>query len=417
MVHPDGALQLGEFPFLGRLTDAYRSLLYFEQVAGNGPGAPPATFCWTGPAGIEHYLSAETQGRLIQSLKSFLAVRNMEGTQVFERKRTIEELVGRILGDVRTEASRQFGVDIRHATVGRPVRFVGAETIEDDRYAEDRLADAFSLAGFDTIAFEFEPVAAAHQYETTLDHDELLLIGDFGGGTSDFSLVKVGPTIRAEGRTEEDVLGNAGVGIAGDAFDAQIVRHLVSPSLGAGTHFLSMDKLLPLPAWPYSNLERWHHLSFLKTGEIIDQLERIKAQAEEPEMIGSLIYLIKHDLGYQLHRAVQQVKTELSSGQTSAFEFQDGGLVLRSTVERTSFEAWIEDDIRQIESCIDGLLASSGVAPGDVDAVFLTGGSSFVPAVRRIFKSRFGVQKIRAGHEFTSVAMGLARQAADRGPA
>ena len=414
IVHPDGALQIGEFPFLGRLTDAYRSLLYFEQVKGEGPGAPPATFCWTGPTGIEHYLSADTQGRLIQSLKSFLAVRNMEGTQVFDRKRTIEELVGRILSDVRTEASRQFGVDIRHATVGRPVRFVGADTIEDDHYAEDRLAEAFSLAGFDTIQFALEPVAAAHQYENTLDHDELLLIGDFGGGTSDFSLVSVGPTVRARGRTEADVLGNAGVGIAGDAFDAQIVRHLVSPSLGAGTHFRSMDKLLPLPTWPYAGLERWHHLSFLHTGEVIEQLERIKAQAVEPERIGALIYLIKHDLGYQLHRAVQKVKTELSTGQTSEFEFRDGGLVLRSTVDRASFERWIEDDIRQIESSIDGLLATSGVARVDVDAVFLTGGSSFVPAVRRIFKERFGVQKIRAGHEFTSVAMGLARQAADR---
>ncbi len=111
------------------------------------------TFCWTGPSGIEHYLGAETQGRLIQSLKSFLAVRNMEGTQVFERKRTIEELIGRILGDVRAEASKPVRVDIRHATVGRPVRFVGAETVEDDNYAEDRLADAFNLAGFDTMAF------------------------------------------------------------------------------------------------------------------------------------------------------------------------------------------------------------------------------------------------------------------------
>ena len=133
-------------------------------MAGKGT-APPTTFCWTGPSGIERYLAADTRGRLIQSLKSFLAVRNMEGTQVFERKRTIEELVGRILADVRAAASEQFGIDIRHATVGRPVRFVGADTIEDDNYAEDRLADAFSLAGFDTIAFELEPVAAAHEYE------------------------------------------------------------------------------------------------------------------------------------------------------------------------------------------------------------------------------------------------------------
>ena len=411
IVHPDGVLQLGQFPFLGKLTDAYRSLLYFEQVGGKAP-APPTTFCWTGPHGIEHYLAADSRGRLIQSLKSFLAVRNMEGTQVFEKKRTIEELIGRILADVRTEASRQFGIDIRHATVGRPVRFVGAETLEDDNYAEDRLADAFNLAGFDTIAFEFEPVAAAHQYESTLDHDELILIGDFGGGTSDFSLVRVGPTTRNEGRTEKDLLGNAGVGVAGDAFDAQIVRHLVSPALGSRSKFRSAEKLLPLPAWPYSGLERWHHLSFLKSAEVIEQLERIRAQAVESEQIGYLIHLIKYDLGYQLHQSVQKLKTELSSWNSAAFEFRDGDLLLEATVDRTSFEEWIEYELDQITSCIDALLTKTGVNPADVDAVFLTGGSSFVPAVRRIFQQQFGATKLRAGNEFTSVAMGLARIAA-----
>jgi hypothetical chaperone protein len=406
-------MQLGQFPFLGQVTETYRSLLYFEQVPGIA-GAASKTFCWTGPAGIEHYLAAESQGRLIQSLKSFLAIRNMEGTQVFERKRTIEELIGRILGDVRAEGSRQFGVDIRHATVGRPVRFVGAENVEDDHYAEDRLADAFSLAGFDTIAFELEPVAAAHHYESTLDHDELILIGDFGGGTSDFSLLRVGPTTREEGRTEQDLLGNGGVGVAGDAFDAQIVRHLVSPALGSRSHFRSMDKRLPMPTWPYSNLERWHHLSFLKTGEVIDQIERLKAQAVEPEMIDGLLHVIKADLGYQLHRAVQKLKTDLSSSRASTFTFTDGGLSIRAVVERDSFEAWIAGELAQITTCIDDLLASSGVAAADVDAVFLTGGSSFVPAVRRIFESRFGAAKLRAGHEFTSVARGLALSASAR---
>ena len=412
LVRPDGTMQLGQFPFLGKITDAYRSLLYFEQHGGKAP-APPVTYCWTGPSGIEHYLGADSQGRLIQSLKSFLATKNMEGTQVFEKKRMIEELIGRILADVRAEASKQFGIDIRHATVGRPVRFVGAETIDDDNYAEDRLADAFSLAGFESIAFEMEPVAAAHQYESTLDHDELILIGDFGGGTSDFSIVRVGPTILHQGRTDRDLLGNAGVGIAGDAFDAQIVRHLVSPALGSKSKFKSTEKLLPLPAWPYSGLERWHHLSFLSNNEVVEQLERIKAQALEPAMIGYLIHLIKYDLGYQLHQSVQKLKTELSSWNSSAFEFKDGDLLLQATVERTSFEEWIEYELDQIDNCVSGLLKRTGVEGKDIDAVFLTGGSSFVPAVRRIFQQQFGAAKIRSGNEFTSVAMGLARRAAN----
>ena len=137
------------------------------------------------------------------------------------------------------------------------------------------------------------------------------------------------------------------MGLAGDAFDAQIVRRLVSPALGSKSTFRSMDKLLPLPAWPYSGLERWHHLSFLKTSEVIEQLERIKAQALEPEMIGYLIHLIKYDLGYQLHQSVQKLKTELSSWNSAEFEFHDGDLVIRSTVDRASFEEWISEELDQ----------------------------------------------------------------------
>ena len=407
---PDRTVRLAEFTLFEKASETYRSLLYFERPPSRSALARTAA-CWTGPAAIEHYLAAEHDGRLIQSLKSFLAVRNLDGTQVFDRKRTVEELIGRILADVRAEASRQFGLDIRSATVGRPVRFVNAESAADDEYAERRLTKALGLAGFESVEFELEPIAAAHQYESTLDHDQLILIGDFGGGTSDFSIVRVGPTVRARGRTPGDLLGNAGVGVAGDAFDAKIIRHLVSPALGSNSHFRSMDKLLPLPAWPYSGLERWHHLSFLKTREVLEQLARIQAQAVEPEQVAALIYLIESDLGYQLHRSVQRTKSALSASHEADFEFRDGSLLLRSPVDRRSFEEWIEPELTQIAACIDGLFASTGVSPADIDAVFLTGGSSFVPAVRRIFETRLGGDRIRSGREFTSVAMGLARRA------
>src|SRR4029077_17506441 len=144
-------------------------------------------------------------------------------------------------------------------------------------------------------------VAAAHYYEYTLDHDELILIGDFGGGTSDFSLVRVRPSVRKHGRSAKDLLGNSGIGLAGDAFDAKIIRHLVSPALGAGTQIRSGNKLLPAPNWVYFKLERWHHLSFLRSKDTMRMLSSVKAQAVHPEMIAALIDLIQEDLGYQLH--------------------------------------------------------------------------------------------------------------------
>lgn len=407
-----GEIELAQFPTVQGVTEAYRSLLYLEQLKERGIKAVKS---WTGPEGIEVYLAAETKGRLIQSLKSFLSSRSLHGTEVFGRRVTLEDLIARILRDLREKAERQFGAQINAAVVGRPVRFVGAEKEEDNSYAEGRLKSAFHAAGYESVELEMEPVAAAHYYESTLDHDELILIGDFGGGTSDFSLVHVGPTIRQRGRSPADLLGNEGIGIAGDAFDSRIIRQLVSPALGAGTEMRSMGKILPVPGWVYSKLERWHHLSLLRARDVTDMLKSVHAQAVEPEKIAALIHLIKEDLGYHLHRAVQKVKSDLSANAVATFHFSDGFVDLAAVVERASFEGWISGELRQIEGCVDALLRSCGVQPREVDMVFLTGGSSFVPAVRKIFETRFGATRIRVGNEFTSVARGLALKAAELG--
>jgi hypothetical chaperone protein len=350
----------------------------------------------------------------VQSLKSHLSSRSLTGTEVFGRRYKLEELLARILGDLRKHAERQFGGPVRHVMVGRPVRFVGAETNEDDDFALSRLREALALAGFEQVDFEMEPIAAAYAYESTLDHDELILIGDFGGGTSDFSLLRVGPLARRRGRGPGNLLGNSGVGLAGDAFDARIVRKLVSPALGSDAEARSLGKLLPaVPAWIYANLERWHYLSFLRTNNVREILKSARIRALEPEKIAALIALIEEDLGFQLHQAVQQVKFSLSQSDTAEFRFRDGTLDLCIPVTRAEFETWIAEELRAIEQCVDGLLRSSGVDARDVDRVFLTGGSSFVPAVRRIFASRFGAERIRGGNEFTSVAHGLALRAAE----
>ncbi len=206
-------------------------------------------------------------------------------------------------------------------------------------------------------------------------------------------------------------MGNAGVGIAGDAFDAKLIRHLVSPALGAGSQLRSLGKILTVPNWVYIKLERWHHLSLLRGREVLEMLRGVHAQSLEPEKIGALIHFIKEDLGFQLHRAVQKVKSDLSNSQRAKFEFSDGFVNLEATLERASFEEWISEELGQIAHCVDSLLASSSVLPKDVDMVFLTGGSSFVPAVRRLFETRFGLDRIRGGNEFTSVARGLALKA------
>ena len=400
-----GHVELAHFSELGTATDSYRSLLYLEQVKERGTNTLKS---WSGPEGIEHYLSADGAGRLMQSLKSFLSSRTLVTTEVFGRRHTLVSLIARILEDLRRNAEAQFGLRIHSAVVGRPVQFVGAEKDDDNAYAEKRLSEALHAAGFESVEFELEPVAAARYYESTLDRDQLILIGDFGGGTSDFSLLRVGPTILRRGRTAADLLGNAGLGLAGDAFDAKIVRHLVAPALGAGSQMRSLDKILTVPGWVYAKLERWHYLSFLKARDTMEMLRGVQGHALEPEKIKALIHLIKEDLGFRLHRAVQTVKCKLSHDPAATFQFDDGAVEIDAVLERSVFESWIAEELDQIATCVDALLARSGARSADVDAVFLTGGSSFVPAVRRIFETRFGAEKIRAGNEFTSVAHGLA---------
>jgi hypothetical chaperone protein len=202
------------------------------------------------------------------------------------------------------------------------------------------------------------------------------------------------------------------VGIAGDAFDAKIIRHLVSPALGAGSQLRSLGKILTVPNWVYIRLERWHHLSLLRGREVLEMLKGVQAQSLEPEKIAALIHFIKEDLGFHLHRAVQKVKNDLSNTPQATFQFSDGFVDLEAAVKRATFEEWISEELERIAGCVDSLLTSSGVLPKDIDMVFLTGGSSFVPAVRRIFETRFG-ERIRGGNEFTSVARGLALKALD----
>jgi hypothetical chaperone protein len=292
---------------------------------------------------------------------------------------------------------------------GRPVHFSNAREESDDEFAQARLRSSLEQCGFEEIVFEYEPVAAAYSYEQLLRDDELILIGDFGGGTSDFSMLRVGPAARKE-RTHR-ILGTEGVALAGDAFDARVVRNLISLKLGRGSEYRSLDKVLPMPEWVYSDLERWHYLSFLKSNDTIQMLRSIQVHSFEPEKIANLLHIIQDDLGFYLHQSVQVMKSELSNEVIGSFVFEDHAMQMRGRVKRATFECWIEEDLQKIRGCVDRLLNATTTTPADIDRVFLTGGSSLVPAVRRIFEERFGMQKISSGSEFTSVAKGLALRA------
>ena len=400
-------VSLARFHLAVNPIDTFRSVLFFP--AERQPVA-------AGPAAIDRYLEehadGQSSGRLIQSVKSLLASRLFTATQIGGRRYNAEDLVTLIVRALRTEAEAQFGDLGSHIVAGRPVRFVGAETADDEEMAVARLRTAFATAGFPQVTFEYEPVGAAYFYESRLDREELILIADFGGGTSDFSLLPVGPSWR-RGRRKRKILGTEGIPLAGDAFDARIVRHVVSPLVGEGTEYRSLKKILPVPGSVYRKLERWHQLSFLKSPETMRMLQSVEAQALEPEKIAKLIALVENDLGLQLHRSVQRLKFELSVAEESLFSFRHAAVSIEKKVTRSEFESWIADYVAEISAAVDRLLARTGIAPESIDRVFLTGGTSLVPVVRALFEWRFGAGRISAGDEFTSVAKGLAYRATD----
>jgi hypothetical chaperone protein len=385
-------------------TESFRSILFSGRPEGEALAVSVA-----GPMAIESYMELEGERRLLQSLKAFLASRLFTSTNLLGRRTTLQDMISRIVRGLLDEAEQEHGALDGTVVVGRPVRFARSRQAEDDVFACDRLGESLRQAGLLDFRFEYEPVAAAYHYEQSLDADELVLIADLGGGTSDFCLLRVGPNLRGRPRLREDFLGTEGVALAGDAFGAKIVRHAVAPQLGRGSLQQKLfGQPVPVPTWIYRDLERWHHLSFLRSPKTLGVLHDVLRHAFEKEKIEALLHLVENDLGYPLYRAVEQTKTELSQQEESWLRFDDPPAVIEERVTRSDFESWIADELGEIAACAERLLDKTGTAPEAVDRVFMTGGSSFVPAVRRIFEDRFGPEKIRSGGELISVASGLA---------
>ena len=254
-------------------------------------------------------------------------------------------------------------------------------------------------------------MGAAYWYARGLTRDETVLVADFGGGTSDFSVLR----FRRNGKGfVAEPLAHTGVGVAGDTFDYRIVTNVVAPQLGKGTSYRSFGKLLPIPAYFYSAFAQWHQLSWLKSSAALTELGKLIAVAEAPQMLEDLRTMIEMDLGFDLYRVVNGVKAALSDADTVTFRFDREGIVIESEITRRDFEAWIAPDLAKLAEAMERAVAQAGLGFGDIDAVFLTGGTSFVPAVRALFQNRFHAERVHLGDAFQSVAAGLALMALDQ---
>jgi hypothetical chaperone protein len=319
----------------------------------------------------------------------------------------LEDLVGLFLRSLCTAAGLPPDARI---TAGRPVRFAGERA--DDALGEQRLRDAFHRAGRPGVAVALEPLAAGYRFTSGLTAPATVLIADFGGGTSDFSLLRFEPGSAAP----VTALANTGVGVAGDVFDYRIIDRVISPLLGKGTSYSPGGTALPVPPEYYSGFARWHRLSLMRSPRTLRDIEAVARHAEHPDRLRHLIRLIEDEAGFQLYQAVSAAKAALSAADQTMLRFRHADFAVCQVIERRDFESWIAADLAAMADAIDQALAQAALAPEAVDRVFLTGGTSFVPAVQALFTERFGRHRVSAGGEFVSVAEGLALIGRDNHP-
>jgi hypothetical chaperone protein len=386
-----------------------------EMVGFAGPEAISAVFrsalCFwedngvqveAGPWAIAEYLEYPEGSRFLQSFKSVAASTVFEHASVFDKRMRFEELGRTFLRKLAEHSGGKLGARPDRIVVGRPIEYAGSRP--DPKLARERYDAMF--AGFGTeIHYVYEPIGAAFSYAKRLSDPATLLVADFGGGTSDFSVVRVDAPGAARRCT---ALGHAGIGIAGDRFDYRIVDQLVLPLLGKGSHYRSFDKVLEIPGGYFADFGDWSRLALMRNRRTLEALHKLQRAAEEPAAIGRMIAIIENELGYRLYDAVGKLKRALSSVAQAEFRFEGGGVKLATDVRRDQFEAWIAPDLARIEATVDRALATSETNEAAIDRVFLTGGSSLIPAVRAIFARRFGEERIGDGGELTSIAHGLA---------
>lgn len=401
----EGPAHLVRFPAPEKEVFAFRSAISFHAPAER----PKDREVEAGPWAIEAYVEDPLETRFIQSFKSFAASASFSETQILGRRYLFEDLLSAFLLKLRDHAGEDMANLPKRVIVGRPVTFAGGAP--DEELALRRYETAFERLGFTEILYSYEPVGAAFFFARELKEDATVLVGDFGGGTSDFSIIRF---TREGGEIQSTPLGRAGVGVAGDAFDYRIIDNLVSPQLGKGSSYTSFGKTLPIPNRYYSTFARWDQLALMRASRDMRDIRKLVREAVEPEKIERLVEVLDENYGYMLYRSVSKLKEALSSQDVAEFRFEAGTISIARDVARAEFEGWIAPELGLIEKAVDEALTDAGLAAGQIDRVFLTGGSSLVPAVRDIFHRRFDPSKIESGSELESIASGLALMGRER---
>lgn len=377
-----------------------RTLLYF----------PNMDKVYYGAHALKEFTENTGEGRLIRSVKKHLPIRSFIGTYIEDRPVNLEDLIGFFLAEMRKRANEHFQMDVDRVVLGRPARF--SDDDAEDVYAQSRLEIAAKKAGFHHIDFLPEPIAAANEFRKNLSASKVVLVGDFGGGTSDFTVMRMdrGPY------KANDVLSIGGVAKAGDVLDGSVMRHRLVNYFGADVAFQIpfSSNVLKMPVHLMEKLCSPADISVLHKKDVREFLKNVEKWLSKPldkEKMKHLFCLIDDQLGFPLFEQIEKAKRVLSDSDRSFLEFRYPGIDIHEEILRKEFDEYVKENVEKIMSSLDETVKNAGLKHSEIDVVCCTGGTAKVALIRDELARRFGYEKLQEHNRFHSVVQGLTERA------
>jgi hypothetical chaperone protein len=385
-----------------RIEGVESSFMYFPYTLRKDPPL-------IGDAAKLRYVQDEMRGRFFQAIKTILPNRTFEQTIVNNDVYLLEDLIAFFLRYLKTKADLVTGQDVNRVVMGRPAVF--STDPEEDQMAQDRLKRAAQLAGFEEIHFQYEPIAAAFAYEARIKSPERVLVGDFGGGTSDFTVVQLDPRRQGLVDRASDILATGGLPVAGNKYDSATMWHKLTPLFGRGATYESFGKELEVPSTLHRQICQWDQIVFLRNAAKLDLIWRLARLSNNPVGFERLQALVTENQGFALFQVIEAAKIMLTSDEVAPLIFSHPRIQFEERLTLAEFNANTSDLTAQITDKLDSFIRDASIDPATIETVFLTGGTSLIRSLRGEFINRFGHDRIRDGGEFTSVGDGLALSA------
>jgi hypothetical chaperone protein len=377
-----------------------RSLMYFPKS-----GRP-----WFGSAAIDHYTKDGAEGRFIRSVKKYLPAKSFQGTQIAGKVYGLEDLISCFLAEMKKRADEFFQKDVTSVVMGKPARFSMDD--EKEALAKSRLQRAAEQAGFKYVELLPEPLAAAFSYRKQVKDEKVLLVVDLGGGTSDFTVIRL-----HQGEfKDEDVLAIGGVSVAGDALDGEVMAEIVAPNFGSKIQyqFPMSSNILTMPPILKHKLSSPADITLMGKTDIMDFLAQVKkcnVSDEAKDQLEQLFALINDNLGFAIFSEIENSKVQVCAEELANFAFESDEIFVQEKFTFSEFAAVVAKKVESILSSLDETVQNSGLTFGEIDLICMTGGTSKVPLIRTALLDRFGKEKISTFKSFHSVIQGLAERA------